>query len=159
MPGSSMGHFTIYHNHHGIYAIMPRLVSYLNMDLLGARALPYRDNSTFFLNPNKRGYVGDRRFGEEILNMARKNSVIIADFTPYTLLKYMTQVEDQRADIVLMPVTGKPIRRYVDAIKGNNPATTIYMADKNGYYDLDGLNEKYRVKKAGPIFEIVPENP
>ena len=140
----------------GFYSMMPHLVSYLDIDLVKARVLPYRDNNTFFLNPSKRGYFGDRKFGEKILDLAQKDSVIFADFTPYTILKYLIDVENKRADILLMPITKKPIGRCIDEIKQNNPTTHIYLADNNRYYDLDGVGENFLLKKAGPIFEIVP---
>ena len=114
----------------GFYSTMPRLVSYLDVDLLKARTLPYRDNSTFFLNPNKRGYFGARKFGEEILDLVQKDSVIFADFTPYTILKYLIEIENRRTDILLMPITKKPMGKCIDEIKQNNPTTRIYIADK-----------------------------
>ena len=140
----------------GFYAIMPRVVSFLDMDLLKTRTLPYRNNNTFFLNPNKRGYFGDRKFGEEILDLAQKDSVIIADFTPYTILKYLIEIENRRKDILLMPIPKKPMGRFIDGIREHNPNTRIYVADKNGNYDLDSTKENYVLKKAGPIFKIVP---
>ena len=143
----------------GFYSTMPCLVPYIGVDLLKARTLPYRDNSTFFLNPNKRGYFGDRKFGEEILDLVQKDSVIFADFTPYTILKYLIEIENRRPDILLMPVTKMPMGKCFDEIRQNNPTTRIYVADNNAYYDLDGVKEKYLLRKAGPIFEIVPGSP
>jgi len=143
----------------GFYSIMPRLASYLNIDLLNARTLPYRDNNAFFLTPNKRGYSGDRRFGEKILDLAERNSVIFADFTPYTILRYLTEIENKRTDILLIHSKKEdPIIIFIDEIRQDRPNTCFYVVDNNSYYDLHGVSEKYSLRKAGPIFEIVPRN-
>ena len=142
----------------GFYSIMPGLASSLNIDLLNARTLAYRDNNTFFLNPNKRGYFGDRILGEKILDLAQKDSVIFADFTPYTILKYLTEIENKRPDVLLIHSKKDPIIMFIDKIRQDRPNTCFYIADNNSYYDLSGVKEKYLLKKAGPLFEIVAGN-
>jgi hypothetical protein len=136
------------------YALMPTVVSRLNIDLVQARTLPYRDNNRFFLNPNKRGYVGDRKFGQEILQLAEKNSVVFADFTPYTILKYMMTIEKMRPDIRLMRCNEKTdMRMRLDEIIDQNPHTHIYLADDD-FCHLDRIGDKYEVIKVGSFFEI-----
>jgi hypothetical protein len=137
------------------YSLMPKIVSILNVDLVHARTLAYRDNNRFFLNPNKRGYNGDRKLGQEILQLAEKNSVVFADFTPYTILKYLMTIDNLRPDIKLLICNEKTdMRIQLDKIKNENPNTHIYLAD-NDYCKLDGIEEKYFVKQQGPFFEIV----
>ena len=138
-----------------LYSFMPKIVSILNIDLVHARTLPYRDNNRFFLNPNKRGYHGDRKLGQEILQLAEKNSVVFADFTPYTILEYLTTIENLRPDIKLLGCSEKTdMRMRLDEIKDENPHAHIYLADDD-YCNLDGIEEKYFMKKHGPFFEII----
>lgn len=137
------------------YSFMPKFVTRLNIDLVHARTLPYRDNNRFFLNPNKRGYYGDRKLGQEILQLADRNSVVFADFTPYTILKYLITIENLRPDIKLIVCNEKTdMQIRLDEIKDEKPNTYIYLAD-NDYCNLDGIEEKYFLKKHGPFFEIV----
>ena len=137
------------------YSFMPKFVSLLNIDLVQARTLPYRDNNRFFLNPNKRGYYGDRRLGQEILRLAERNSVVFSDFTPNTILEYLITIEKLRPDIKLLVCNEKTeMRIQLDKIKDENPHTHIYLADDD-YCNLRGIEEKYIVKKYGVFFEIV----
>lgn len=145
------------------YSFIPEIVSYADIDLVNARTLPYRDNNKFFLNPNKRCYYGDRKFGEEVLQLSEKDSVVFADFTIYTILRYLIVVENKRPDIKLISSQGIIIREWVDRIKHNDPNTHIYICDDNeqdtaDYYNFEGLEEKYILKRCGSFFEIVPRN-
>ena len=42
----------------------------------------------------------------------------------------------------------------LDEIKDENPHAHIYLADDD-YCNLDGIEEKYFMKKHGPFFEII----
>ncbi|MCP4402743.1 MAG: DUF2723 domain-containing protein [bacterium] len=138
-----------------LYSTMPALISMLNLDLLDARTLPYRDNKSFFLNPNKRGYYGDRKYGEEILELSRKDAVVFADFTPYSILRYLKIIENKRPDVQLVMCHEKmKLRERIDAIKRDNPKKPVYLADNNSYYNLKGLDEQYRVQAHASFFEI-----
>ncbi len=138
------------------YAMMPHFLTYLELDVLHARSLPYRDNNRFFLNPNKRGYDGDRRFGGEIFRLAAQNSVVFADFTPYSILRYLVVIERKRPDVKLVSCDEKTkLRERIDEIKAERPDAKIYLADKNSYYNLKGIEEKYHIQEYGSFFEIV----
>ena len=138
------------------YALMPHLVSYLELDLLHTRSLPYRDNSKFFLNPNKRGYVGDRKFGEELFELAAVDSIVFADFTPDTILRYLAAIEHKRPDVRLIRCNERiPLRARIDKIHAEYPDARIYLAGKNSYYNLDGLEERYQIQSYGSFFEVV----
>ena len=139
------------------YTTMPSLMTYLNIDLLHARVLPYRDNNTFFLNPGKRGYYGDRKFGEEILKRCKKNAVVFADFTPFTILRYLTVIENKRPDIKLVLCDERMnIAEQIHAIQQETSRIHFYLADNNSYYNLQGLEEQYHIQRDGSFFEMIP---
>ncbi len=139
-----------------LYAVMPSLLSVLKIDVLHARTLAYRDNNSFFLNPNKRGWYGDRIFGEEILEQSRQHAVIFADFTPYSILKYLLEVEKKRPDITLVMCHKRlKIREQVDALRQEQPDRPVYLADTNSYYNLKGLDELYMIRPYVSFFEIL----
>jgi len=140
------------------YAIMPKAVDLLHLDIVKARKLAYRNNNEFFLNPNKRGYRGNRKLGEEIFKSVKTDSIILADFTIYTVLEYLQLAEGSRPDvkIVQLKETHK-VFDYIESIKKKMPDPSdnnIYIADKNPYYDLSDISEDDIVPR-GSVFEIM----
>jgi hypothetical protein len=138
------------------YAVAPSAAQALGLDLIRASSIPYRDAQRFFLNPNKRGEVGARRFGVEALATAAPGAVIFADYTPYTVLSYLQVVEGRRPDVLLQSAPGfglaVPVRWEFD----NGRRRPTYLATLTpGYYDLQGLGA-HKIAPAGPIFEVRP---
>jgi hypothetical protein len=140
------------------YHCMPQVVSYFNIDLIHSRQVDYRDNNNFFLNPNKRGYLADRQYGINILTRVEKNSVIFADYTPYTILRYLKNIDGVRKDVELKNAEGIQILREVENIKNKNSKVHIYLADINSDYNLNGLNEKFIIKDLKSLYEIVEKD-
>ena len=119
--------------------------------------MPYRDNNAYFLNPNKRGYDGNRKFGEEILALSEKDAVVLADFTIFAILNYLTKVEGMRPDITLIPCDKKTnLRKRIYAVKRERPDAHVYLADNESYYNFKGFEERYVMKKYASFFEITP---
>jgi len=141
-----------------LYTTLPKVANALGMDLVMARSLPYRDNQTFFLNPNKRGYQGARRFGEEALATVPPSAVIFADYTPFSVLRYLQLVEQVRPDVLLrFADQGDPVRvRWEE--QGGRRRPTYIASLVPGYYDLTGLTGSYDLLPAGPIVEVRPRD-
>ncbi len=140
-----------------VYAIAPAAVTRAGVDVLHSRALPYRDNERFFLNPNKHGEVGARRFGEEALQLVKPSAVIFADYTPFTVLRYLQAVEGRRRDVLLASprTVGATVRvRWI--VDGDHRRPTYLAALTPGYYDFSGLTGDYDLVPAGPLIEIRP---
>ncbi len=138
-----------------LYNTTPYVSKALGIDLLHARTIPYRDNEKYFLNPSKRGYTGAARYAQEALNTASLNSIIIADFTPYTVLKYFQQIKGTRKDISVLG-TGdyrKNIpQKVVSQYYGKRD---IYLADMEyGYYRVRELKETYDFIPVGVLYKI-----
>jgi len=138
------------------YAIAPSVVKSAKIDLVHARMLPYRDNDRFFLNPNKHGEDGAKRFGEDALKAVKPNSVIFADHSPSAVLRYVQLAERIRPDVKLdvpVPIGGVvPVRWMFE----NGRRRPIYVASLSpGYYDLSPLGP-FVMTPAGPIFELCP---
>ena len=139
------------------YALMPHLVTYLNIDLIHTRTLSGRDNNRFFLNPNKSGYYNDRKLGEEILASAADHSIVLADYTIYTTLTYLQLVENIRPDLDVERSEGIKIVDYANSIKHLDPNRKIYVSDideDDSYYNLHGLGERFELRKSGYLYEI-----
>jgi len=145
-----------------IFYSIPPVISKLGINPLQIRSLPYRDNNHYFYLPDKRGYFGARQFGEEALKVADRNSVIIGDFTPIAVLKYLQSVEEQRKDIHLLSidspgVTVGPLE--LDLVDQMITAgKSVYICDKDDYkniYNTDQIETMYNIVPAGPIYKLL----
>ncbi len=139
-----------------LYNITPYTSRSLGIDLLHARTIPYRDNETFFLNPSKRGYTGAAKYAEQALNTASPNSIIIADYTPSTVLEYFQHVYGLRRDVLLLDSGGAREnipKRVVSTYYGRRD---IYLADmERGYYRIGPLKDEYDFVPEGVLYRVV----
>jgi len=71
-----------------LYAVVPNIAENLNVNLGTNRAIPYRNEYTYFLRPWQMGNDGAQQFGLEALKTAEQESVIIADGTTVYALWY-----------------------------------------------------------------------
>lgn len=132
----------------GIYYKMPSMLRKSKIDVGFTRDVPYRDNYTYFLWPPKRGYLGARRYGEEVFSQVEANSAIIADHTPRRVLKYLQIVEHKRNDVMLVRLGFSRIRSILEQEK------KVYLADNDRIYYPDWIFEQYKTVKKGVIFEM-----
>jgi hypothetical protein len=140
-----------------LYNSAPYIARKLGGNVLGIRSLPYRDNDAYFLNPIKRGYAGARRFGEEVLAQVETKAMVIADFTPYTVLKYLQLVEKKRQDIDLV-YTGPPVYMISrEKIERSIAMRAVYAVDIDDYPDhylVEELADQYIFIKEGLIYRL-----
>jgi hypothetical protein len=142
------------------YAAAPAVTRSLGLDPVQARDLPFRDEARFFLTPSKRGDFGPRRYGEAVLAAAAPGSVIVADFTPREVLRYLRVVEGRRRDLVLA-ADGRhgapiPVAAIVARERSDDASRPIYLADSGSrYYDLTGVVPPHRLERRGPLLELV----
>jgi len=138
------------------YYSVPTVAKKLNLDLVRARTLPYRDNSRFFLVPDKRNEYGAGRFGREVFQILEPNSIIVCDFTPIAVLRYFQRVEGIRKDVWLKLVDFKPLElEFVDSHINHRH---IYLADDlEGDYSIAALKTKYDLVPVGPIIKVKPK--
>lgn len=140
------------------YAAMPQVSNTYGLSLANGSELPYRDNSTYFLNPNKRGYDGARRFGEETLAGVPASAVIFADYTPFAVLRYLQLMEGLRPD-VLLKFPGQEGRVRVAWVYEADRRRPTYVVSRSlGSYDLSGLSGHYDLLPAGLIVEVRPRD-
>ena len=139
-----------------LYNITPYASKSLGIDLLHARTLPYRDNETYFLNPSKRGYTGAARYAEEALNTASLHSIIIADFTPYTVLRYFQQIKGTRSDISVIDSRDNRENTTQKVVSKYYGKRDIYLAGfEKGYYKIGRLKDEYDFVTEGVLYRVV----
>jgi len=142
-----------------LYNITPYASKRLGIDLLHARTIPYRDNETYFLNPSKRGYIGAARYAEEAFKTAKSDSIIIADFTPYTVLRYFQRIKGIRKDVSVLNsgdnrenATQKVVYKYYGK-------RDIYLAGvEKGYYRIGRLKDGYDFVPEGVLYRVVKKS-
>ncbi|MBI5410260.1 MAG: DUF2723 domain-containing protein [Nitrospirae bacterium] len=139
-----------------LYNVTPHLTKRLGIDLLHARPVPYRDNDEFFLNPSKRGYTGAERYAKEAFETASAGSVIISDYTPYTVLKYLQDVKGVRTDVLLIRIAGHGgvIPKILSEYSGKRD---IYLADTGipKSYKMRYLAKKYAIVRQGVLHKLI----
>jgi hypothetical protein len=141
-----------------VYAIVPAMAKRLGRLTAAVRPIPYRDTERFFLNPNKRGDRGARRFGEEAMRAVAPGAVIFADYTPYAVLRYLQVVEHRRPDVALRSSTAADqivrVRPLLDAQGNRRP---LYVAGNDpAYYDLPAAGVAFESSVAGPLLRLSP---
>ena len=142
-----------------LYATVPYVASRSGVDLVGGSRLPYRDNQRFFLNPNKRGEYGPRRYATDAFQVMAPNAVLFADPTPYEVLRYLQYVEHVRPDVTVRSPGGyaqKVEVRWLTGERGRRPA---YLARwEPDDYDMTAVAGTYDLVPTGPVLEMRPRD-
>jgi hypothetical protein len=142
-----------------LYAIVPYVASRSGVDLVGGSRVPYRDNQRFFLNPNKRGEYGARRYATDAFGVMAPDAVLFADPTPYEVLRYFQIVEHVRPDVTVRSPGGfaqKVEVRWMTDEHGRRPAYLARFEPDD--YDLTAVAGTYDLVPAGPVVEMRPRD-
>ena len=137
----------------GLYRITPLVVDRVAPGLMPSRNLPGRQASSFFLWPPKRGYHGARQFSEAALAVLPADTMLVTDWTIYAPLRYLQDVEGQRPDVTLVPVS--PL--VVQTVRENAGHRPLFLANADPrYYPISELEEHFQMRPVGPIFGLLP---
>lgn len=149
----SLSPFLLYYN------VIP-LSKKLNVNLVKARYIPYRDNNKYFLIPSKRKEFGPYLYAEEIFKTAKLNSIIVIDFTPKMVLDYFRIVKGYRPDIKLVFVDYPFSKLDIKLVDENIDKYEIYLAsiEFEKDYNLSELQKRYNLIPAGPLYRVVKAN-
>lgn len=140
-----------------LYNITPYLSKKLNIDLLKARKIAYRDNEEFFLNPSKRGYIGAEQYALKAFASINPGSIIIADYTPFTVLKYEQEIKGAGKDILVVLNKKNRENDPKKIISEYYSSRDIYFADisEDRYFIIYKLREKYDFVPEGILYRLV----
>jgi hypothetical protein len=134
-----------------LYRLTPIVLNELDVNPLGVRSLSGRDANEFFLWPSKRGYLGARRYGEEVLSILPADSVLLVDWSPLECLEYLQAVEGLRPDVTLTQIyagQGKQIP-YLLQQSATRP---VLIGGTEQYYDIVEIREHFDVRPLGPVY-------
>lgn len=136
----------------GLYRVTPMVVDRFAPGIIPSRDLPGRRASTFFLWPSKHGYLGARQFAEGTLDLLPADAMLIADWTIFTPLQYLQDVEGQRRDVLIVQVD--PVGMQV--IRENRGRRPLFLANADPrYYPMDEFNARFQLQPVGQIFALL----
>ncbi|MBN2002306.1 MAG: DUF2723 domain-containing protein [Anaerolineae bacterium] len=137
------------------YITAPQVAKVVLGNVPGFRELPGRDNFTFVLSPWKQNETQARALGESMLAALPKNSVILADYSLWSMIRYLQVVEGQRPDVTLikMPIEGG--HAQLPLIKEYSPKAEVFIADIGRYYDMEEIEEYFEVIPVPPIYQVI----
>lgn len=119
-----------------VYAVAPSVARLFDFDeIVSLRSLPGRDNLTYFLSPWKQHETGARQYGESILDALPQDGILFADFSIWSIIRYLKEVEGARPDVELVLLSSDQaatILQYRDRLH-------LFLANIDRYYDLEGI--------------------
>lgn len=140
------------------YAVAPIAAQAVWRDLPGFRPLPGRDNFAFALAPWKCQARGARELGERMLRALPEDSVLFADYSLWSIVRYLQEIEGQRADVSLVELPGVGSGTQVDLIRAyGRDHDALYLADTWRYYEIDRIEQYYDIVPEPPVYRLVPK--
>jgi hypothetical protein len=135
-----------------MYPVMAHVAKAKNISLGTKRHIPYRDVYKYYLEPWQQDQFGPRRLVQETLAKLPPRSIIYVDSTIISAFEYAIYVENQRQDVMLMPLSKSPVWD----IEG---ARLFTICNEKGYRPAwtapDQLNQ-FPISDQENIYEILP---
>jgi len=116
------------------------------------RRLPGRDAARYYLDPDKRGDDGARRFAEGALRTLDDDAVLLADAMLAEPLNYLQIVEKRRPDVLVTWMV--PARQMSAARLWARAGRPVYIAALDSYYDVAGFSSAFSIEPAGPVYRL-----
>jgi hypothetical protein len=77
----------------------------------------------------------------------------MADWTPFTPLQYLQDVEGERPDVLLVHADSRGMQ-VIREFSGRRP---LFLANADPrYYPMDEIEEPFRLEPVGHIYELTP---
>ncbi len=135
------------------YHAAPALAEAGLLPAVGAvRRLPGRDSARYYLDPDKRGDEGARRFAEGALQAMDRDAVLLADAMLAEPLNYLQIVEGRRPDVLVTWMV--PGRQTTAARSWARSGRPVYVGALDAYYDVAGLSAVFDIEPAGPVYRL-----
>ncbi len=136
------------------YVITPHIAQPV-MTALNPRPLPGRDAATYLFSPWKHTERGARILGEQILQALPPDSVLFADYSIWSVIRYLQMVEQARPDVELVQLPPPP--EQVPLILSYS-GRLLFLADVYPrYYDLEGISQYFDIAPLEPVYQLVPK--
>jgi hypothetical protein len=140
-----------------VYALAPIVARAFTANLPGFREVGGRDNLSYVLSPWKQDETGARTFAESILNTLPPDSILLADYSIWSILNYLQIVESRRLDLTLIQMPAAGTGRQLPLILSQRGARNLFIADANRYYDVAEIETRFNITPVGPIYRLIPK--
>jgi hypothetical protein len=80
---------------------------------------------------------------------------VLADYGIYWVLRYVRDEGGVRRDVRLLELTASTDHVLV-ALEQVDEERNVFIADTNEYYDVERLEEVFRIVQKGAAYELVP---
>ncbi len=140
----------------GVYLIAPVLARPFVSNLPSFREIQGRDNLTYVLSPWKQQETGPRQLTDEILAVLPPNSVLLADYSIWSMLDYRRVVENARPDVTLIEMPSAGIGQQLPLLRQYRDKP-LFIADVGRYYDMTEIEAEFAVTPLGPIYRVTPK--
>lgn len=128
----------------------------LDIDLVGARTVPLRNNAAYFLWPPKTGDYGPRIFAESALLHLPLDAILIADYTIWRPILLVQTVENFRTDVQVHFVENLFSEGIDSWINKQECGRRVFIAtdDPPQYYQLDKIQNMFDITRFESVYEV-----
>jgi hypothetical protein len=138
-----------------LYAVAPSLpIARTLVAKMHARDLPGRDAAAYHLNPDKRGVTGAEEFAEGAMAVLPPRATIVADYTLGEPLNYLQVARGVRTDVEVIYVSRS--RQLQVALARTRAGRDVFLAARDGPYDVEALSRRFEIVPVGPVLRLVP---
>ncbi|MHC4216170.1 MAG: hypothetical protein ACYSWP_22680, partial [Planctomycetota bacterium] len=142
----------------GVYAAVPSLAKSMGLNLGTRRAVPYRDEYKYFLQPWRTGYHGAQQFASEALESVEPNAAIYADNTTLYPLLCVQQIKTKRMDVQILShrnIGESPIFLNESLASELVAGPGLYVVTPLKPYSPDFLLDGYDFVERGVLWKVV----
>ncbi len=147
-----------------VYLVLPTIADRAGLRLSG-RAIAYRDETAYFLQPWKSGYWGPRLFAEEALEVLPDRAVLAADSTTAAPLTCIHDIEGRRQDVLLVgsyahlydPLAQRQLGPAEGrAARFRAAGRRLFVTSVLDAYVPAWLKPHGGLRPLGPVYEVLP---
>ncbi|MHC4216676.1 MAG: hypothetical protein ACYSWP_25300 [Planctomycetota bacterium] len=142
----------------GVYAAAPSLAKGMGVNIGTKRAVPYRNEYKYFLQPWRTGYYGASQFASEALESVEPNAAIYADSTTVYPVLCVQQVKAKRLDVQIFShicLDESPILLNESLAAELVAGSGLYVVSPLKHYCPDFLLEGYDFVERGVLWKVV----
>jgi len=142
----------------GVYAAAPSLAKAMELNIGTKRAIPYRDEYKYFLQPWRTGYHGASQFASEALESVEQSAAIYADSTTVFPLLCVQQIKGKRIDVQIFPhsyIGQSPMLLNESHAAKLVAGPGLYVVSPLKYYCPDFLLDGYDFVESGVLWKVV----
>ncbi|MDD2696137.1 MAG: DUF2723 domain-containing protein [Anaerolineales bacterium] len=134
------------------YSVAPAIAPLVWRDVPDFRPIAGRDNFVYALSPWKQNEDGARRFGESVLDALPQDSVLVADYSIWAVIRYLQVVEGRRQDVKLVRLPGES--EQLPLLLDYRDRPDLFLADTCRYYAIQQIETQFEIISHRPVYRL-----